>query len=219
MRTEKPFVQVKMASSLDGGTAMASGESKWITGSNARTDVQRFRAQACAIVTGVGTVLADDPSLNVRLPEMTRQPSRIILDTHLQTPLNSKLLSLPGETIIVHCNTDQGRIAALEQAGALMVHMPEASKGKGIDLEAFLTWAGQRYNRLWVEAGATLAASFITEHLADEVVLYQAPVFLGQSARPLLKHNIIELADKVQFTVLDHRFVGTDVRWVLQPNS
>lgn len=219
MRTQAPFIQVKLAASLDGGTAMASGESQWITGADARLDVQQYRAQACAIVTGVGTILADNPSMNVRSAAAVRQPVRIILDTHLRTPVGAKLLDLPGETVIVHSCTDSTRIKAFDPSGVSLVCLPVDASTERISLDAFITWAGRRYNRLWVEAGAQLAGSFITEHYADEVVLYQAPVFLGGTAKPVIAQDITELANKIQFAVLDQRFVGADVRWVLQPKS
>ncbi|MFQ3231016.1 bifunctional diaminohydroxyphosphoribosylaminopyrimidine deaminase/5-amino-6-(5-phosphoribosylamino)uracil reductase RibD [Reinekea sp.] len=219
MRTQTPFIQVKMAASLDGGTAMASGESQWITGPDARADVQNYRAQACAIVTGVGTILADDPSMNVRSSQVVRQPVRIILDTHLRTPTTAKLLALPGETVIVHSCADNDRIQSFEPSGVSLVNLPMDPSSERISLAAFIDWAGQRYNRLWIEAGAKLAGCFITEHYADEVVLYQAPVFLGATAKPVIERDITELANKIQFTVLDQRFVGVDVRWVLQPST
>ncbi|MBU2863891.1 bifunctional diaminohydroxyphosphoribosylaminopyrimidine deaminase/5-amino-6-(5-phosphoribosylamino)uracil reductase RibD [Reinekea forsetii] len=217
MRAKCPFVQVKMASSLDGGTAMANGESQWITGREARQDVQRYRAQACAIVTGVGTVQADDPSLNVRLTGASRQPDRIILDSALTTPLTANLFALPGKTIIVHSSHSSERIASFKAKELELVYLPQANGKRGVSLEAFMAWAGERYNHLWVEAGATLAGAFITEHYADEVVLYQAPVFLGATAQPVIKEELANLADKLQFKVLDQRFVGQDVRWVLKP--
>lgn len=216
MRKNLPFVQVKMASALDGGTAMASGESQWITGPDARADVQQFRALSCAIVTGVDTVITDNPSLNVRLADVERQPDRIILDTHARTPATAELVNKPGRTLIVHSdNADKTRLDALAAAGFELIAMPTTER---IDLGMFLYWCGEEnYNRLWVEAGATLAGSFIAKGFADEVILYQAAKFLGAGARPLIGQRYEQLKDVPEFAVADIRQVGNDVRWTLHP--
>lgn len=217
MRTARPFVVVKMASSLDGGTALASGESQWITGPQAREDVQRGRAESCAVVTGVDTVIADDPSLNVRLPETDRQPVRVILDTHGRTPADARIATLPGRTIVVHGDhcTEQV-LAPLRAQGFELVALP--LKKQRIDLSAFVDWCGaQAFNRLWIEAGATLAGAFMTESLIDEIWLYQAPVLLGTGTLPVLNSRLTGLDQAVSLTVQDVRFVGNDIRWQLIP--
>jgi diaminohydroxyphosphoribosylaminopyrimidine deaminase/5-amino-6-(5-phosphoribosylamino)uracil reductase len=217
MRTGLPHVTVKMAASLDGATAMNSGESQWITGPQAREDVQQGRASSCAIVTGIGTVLADDPSLNVRLADCTRQPARIILDTHARTPVAAKIGKIPGETYVIH--SDQAaseRIAALNKAGFHCVTLP-VSEGH-IDLRAFLTWAGQQpFNQLWIEAGATLAGALLTQGLVDEVVLYQALIMMGSQTRPLLNTEFTQLKDAIAFDCIEVDMVGADTRWRLKP--
>jgi len=217
MRTGRPRLIVKLAASLDGATAMASGESQWITGPEARADVQRWRAQSCAILTGVDTVIADDPALTVRLPDCTRQPIRLVLDSHGRIPLDSQLLRKPGTTVVLHGEGLSGeRIFALQQAGYLTVGLPLVDQR--IDLSALLDWAGQeQLNQIWVEAGATLAGALLGSGLADEVILYQAPLFLGAQTRPMLAHSLPSLADAIQFSVLDMRTIGQDVRLRLQP--
>jgi diaminohydroxyphosphoribosylaminopyrimidine deaminase/5-amino-6-(5-phosphoribosylamino)uracil reductase len=218
MRTGWPRLIVKLAASLDGATAMASGESQWITGPEARADVQRWRAQSCAILTGVATVIADDPALTVRLPDCTRQPVRLVLDSHGRIPLDSRLLRMPGSTVVVvhgeHLAAE--RIEALQRAGYRTVGLPLVDQR--IDLSALLDWAGQeQLNQIWVEAGATLAGSLIGSGLADEVMLYQAPLFLGAQTRPMLANSFPSLAEAIQFTVLEMRTIGPDVRLRLQP--
>src|SRR5690606_21527229 len=176
MESGRPFVRVKLAMSLDGRTAMASGESKWITGADAREDVQRLRAQSCAIITGVGTVLADDPSLTVRPQDWramvypdsdVRQPLRVVLDRQLRTPVTARLLGEPGATLIVSAlDPAPQTVAALQSEGAELLHLP--ASGSGIDLAQLLDELGRRQcNEVLVEAGPTLAAAFISEQLVD----------------------------------------------------
>lgn len=216
MRTGRPWVQVKMAASLDGGTAMASGESQWITGADARADVQHFRARACAIVTGIGTVLADNPTLNVRLPDTQRQPVRIVLDTVLKTPTECKLLQSPGRVVLVHTErAPKERQHALTARGAELLCLAEY-KG-GICLNSLLEWAGSQFNTVWVEAGATLAGSFLAQRTVDEVVLYQAPTFLGANTRPIISTHFTDLTQQIPFTLSDLRLIGNDVRYILHP--
>jgi len=219
MRTGLPHVVLKMASSLDGATAMASGESQWITGAEARSDVQVWRSESCAVVTGVETVIQDNPSLNVRLAVGDeRQPDRIVLDTTARIPLTSQIATLPGKTFVVH--SDQlppEKIDQLSSAGFEPVALAVDETGR-IKLDAFIKWATkQQYNQLWVEAGATLAGSFLEQQLVDEVVLYQAPKFLGANTRPVLSSQFTALAQSIEFSVKDMRMIGNDVRWRLQP--
>lgn len=217
MRTGRPYVQVKMAASLDGATAMTSGESQWITGPEARLDVQNFRAEACAVVTGVGTIVADNPALNVRLDGALRQPVRIILDPNGRTELTAKIVTSVGRTILVVSDSvEKQRMDAFKHAGFEMLVLP--TNRQGIDLNALLDWAGAaQFNVLWFEAGATLTGSVMAEGLFDEVIYYQAPLFLGIDTRPVLKHAFTRLADGIHLKVLDSRFVGKDLRWRLAP--
>lgn len=219
MRTDTPWVVAKMAASLDGGTALANGESQWITGPDARQDVQIGRAESCAIVTGVETILADDPSLNVRLADTQRQPVRLILDSQARTPVTAKLFSLPGRSVVIHtADADADRLAQLEAAGVERVCL-SACDGR-IDLPAFLAWCAQQtLNRVWLEAGATLTGAFVEQKLLDELWLYQAPIFLGSQTRPVLETRLGSLSQALRFEVEDVRFVGPDIRWQLLPAS
>ena len=225
MESGRPFVRVKLAMSLDGRTAMASGESKWITGADAREDVQRLRAQSCAIVTGVGTVLADDPSLTVRPQDWrgevypdsdVRQPLRVVLDRQLRTPVSARLLGEPGATLIVSALDPAPQTAAALQAeGAELLHLP--ASGSGIDLAQLLDELGRREcNEILVEAGPTLAAAFISEQLVDELVVYMAPALLGSNARPLMVlPQLATMSDKINLQFADVTRVGNDLRMTL----
>lgn len=227
METGRPYVRVKLAMSLDGRTAMADGESKWITGAAAREDVQRLRAQSSAIITGIGTLLADDPALTVR-PETwqtltypatpVRQPMRVVLDRNLRTPVKARLLGEAGQTLLVSAvDPDPSTAAALHAEGAEVVHLP--ASGSGIDLVALLDLLGQRdCNEVLVEAGPTLAAAFVSAGLCDELVVYMAPALLGSNARPLMVlPQLASMADKISLQFIDVTQLGDDVRLVLRP--
>lgn len=218
MRTGRPFVRSKLAASLDGRTAMASGESRWITGEAARRDVQHLRARSSAILTGVGTVLADDPRLNVRLAEAGPQPLRVILDSGLRTPPQAQLLREPGRTLILGCAPEPTRRAALEAAGAEVLDLP-ALDGR-LDLGAVLDLLGQRaVNELLVEAGPTLNGALMQAGQVDELVLYLAPVLMGDAARALFSLPGLErMADRLALTVRDVRPVGADLRVTAVPH-
>lgn len=220
MRTGRPWLTLKLASSLDGATAMANGESQWITGSEARADVQRARAERCAILTGVGTVRSDDPSLNVRLDGAERQPDRIILDTHLNTPATARMLSLPGKTWILHGNDAPAqRQSALADSGANLVVLPRDEAGH-LDLTAVMIWLGQQaYNDVWAEPGATLAAALLQARLVDDLWLYQAPVLLGSATRPLFSARLESLTEGLNMELVDVRSVGRDLRLQLVPKA
>jgi diaminohydroxyphosphoribosylaminopyrimidine deaminase / 5-amino-6-(5-phosphoribosylamino)uracil reductase len=218
MAQSRPFVRCKMAMSLDGRTAMASGESQWITGTEARHDVHRLRARSAAIVTGIGTVLADDPSLTARLDDEpgreVKQPLRVVLDSQLQMPANAKMLSLPGRTLVLTVNVDEQKSAALRDTGA-EVEVLAANNGR-VDLHAVMDClAAHQINEVLVEAGATLCGSFLQAGLVDEIVVYMAPMFMGTDARGLLNLPGVEKMDQaVKLEIVDVRAVGND--WKLQ---
>jgi len=213
MQTGRPWVRLKLAMSLDGRTAMASGESQWITGAAARQDVQRWRARSSAILTGVGTVLADDPSMTVRLGDTGRQPLRVIIDTNLSTPARAKILQQPGQTVIMTCSEDEAMREELRNAGAEVITVPPDAHNT-VDLAAVLDQLGElEINELHVETGATLAGSLMQAGLVDELIVYMAPVLLGDAARGLFHLPGLEsMADRVPLQIKDIRAIGEDWR-------
>lgn len=212
MTRGRPYVRVKLAASLDGRTALASGESKWITGEAARADVQRLRARSSAILTGIGTLLADDPSLTVRDLDIGRQPLRVVLDTHLQMSPRARMLSLPGTTLVVTGAADADGAAALRAAGAEVLCVPGAKDA--IDLTALLQQlAAREVNELLVEAGATLCGALLKAGLVDELIVYLAPHLLGDNARGMFNLPGIEtMSDRIAIDIQDIRALGKDWR-------
>ncbi|BCG62860.1 MAG: diaminohydroxyphosphoribosylaminopyrimidine deaminase/5-amino-6-(5-phosphoribosylamino)uracil reductase [Methyloprofundus sp.] len=214
MLTNKPYVLSKLAMSLDGRTAMASGESKWITSPAARQDVQKLRAASGAIVTGVDTVLADDPSMNVRISGVqVEQPLRVILDSSLRTPVTAKLLSLAGRTLILTCSVDAQKTAMLQQAGAEVYCLKADQQGR-LDLDAVLHFlAEQQVNDVLVEAGSILNGALLEQGLIDECIVYMAPSILGASGRGLFAMpNVHLMVDKKPLQFVDMRKIGMDLR-------
>ncbi len=214
----RPFVRLKVAASLDGCSAMANGESQWITGEEARADVQILRASSGAIMVGIGTVLTDDPSLNVRDEKIENdglQPLRVVIDSQLRMPPTARMLELPGDTV-VFCQNDNAR-AALENAGA-KVRVVDGS-GEKVDLPAVLeALAGFEINDLLVEAGPVLAGSLLMAGLVDELVIYQAPHIMGSETRGMfVTPDWQELQQKLALKVVDVRQFGVDSRITLRP--
>lgn len=214
-----PFVRIKMAMSLDGRTAMASGESKWITSAPARADVQRLRARSSAVVTGVGTVLHDDPSMNVRAAELevpegystrSEQPLRVVLDSQGRLPPNAEILQIPGELLLVHAASS----VSLPSKVPTSVSQLQLNDGSGrIDLRRLLKELAKRQcNEVLVESGATLAGQFIQQGLVDELVIYMAPKLLGSSARPLFDLPLDTMAAQLGLCISDVRAIGQDWR-------
>jgi len=222
MRTGLPYVRCKMAMSLDGRTAMASGEAKWITSDAARRDVHRLRARSSAIITGVDTVIADDPSLNIRLNisdlEGVRaeadllQPLRVVLDSKLRMPPQSAMLDLPGSTLVVCASGNAEAGAVLQQRGAKVVTMQD-DQGR-VDLLALLEYlASQEVNEVLLETGPTLAGSALQQGLVDELVIYMAPHLMGHEGNGLFSLPGLEkMQDRVGLEILDVRPVGEDWR-------
>lgn len=190
MIRQTPWVRMKMASSLDGITALPNGVSQWITSEAARADGHAWRARACAVLTGIGTVLEDDPMLDVRLVPTPRQPHLVVVDSRLETPLDARLFRPPAhglsrQVLIYTASQDMDRTAALQARGATIVHLPGQAPGTEakVDLAAMLRDLGRReVNELHVEAGHKLNGSFIREGLVDECLLYLAPKLLGQGS-------------------------------------
>lgn len=220
----RPWVRIKLAMSLDGRTAMASGESQWISGAAAREDVQRLRAGSCAIMTGIGTVLQDNPSLNLRATAQQLgvegeliQPHRVVLDPRLQTPTNARLLSLPGRAIIFTASEDASRRAALTDAGA-EVHIVETAAA-GLNLHSVMAeLAALQVNELQIEAGAILCGSLMRDQLVDELIIYMAPHLMGSEARALMHLPGIEhMQARQALKIIDIRALADDWRIQARP--
>lgn len=225
MRTGFPYVQLKLGASLDGRTAMASGESQWITSPQSRQDVQRFRAQSAAILSSSATVLADDPSLTVRWSELdadtqrlypqsaVRQPVRVIVDSQSRVTPHHRLVSQPGQTWLARASQD----AQSWPDGVEQLTMP--LHGGGIDLVALMMTLGKRQiNTVWVEAGAHLAGALLQAGVVDELIVYLAPTLLGDAARSLcVLPGLEQLSQAPLFDMTDVRQIGPDVRLTLKP--
>jgi diaminohydroxyphosphoribosylaminopyrimidine deaminase/5-amino-6-(5-phosphoribosylamino)uracil reductase len=217
MTENRPFVRSKLAMSLDGRTAMASGESKWITSDKSRADVQRLRAESSAILTGISTVLADDPALNARIDGDVLQPVRVVLDTNLNMPVTAQMAKLPGRSLILTCAEDQQKQQALQQAGFEVYQLP--GKDGRLDLHAVMEFlAGQQINEVLVEAGSVLNGALLDEGLVDEYVIYMAPCILGDQGRGLFTlPGLQQMADKKQLKLRDVRQVGPDLKLTFIP--
>ena len=217
MTEKRPFVRCKMAMSLDGRTALASGESKWITESAAREDVQRLRASSAAIMTGIGTILMDDPGLDVRSVDIgERQPVRVILDRKLRMPAGAKMLSLAGRTLIFTQNDDVNTGKALQNAGAELVLI---SDDKFLSAVMQHLAEHEQINEVLLEAGAELAGALLDEGLIDEFIIYQAPVLMGDKAKGLFHLPSIEtMKDKLELEIVDRRMIGRDQRMTFKVN-
>ena len=207
----RPRVRLKVAASLDGGTAMRSGESQWITGAAARRDVHRLRAASGAVMTGIGTVLADDPSLNVRdIESPDRQPLRVVIDSRLRMSPEARMLGLPGDTLV--CCTPGCDGALLERAGAQVQEF--GAHGDGVNVfEVLAALAEREVNDVLVEAGPRLAGYLVEKELVDELVIYLAPHIMGSETRSMFDTpHWLALADRKAVDITDLRRVGDDMR-------
>ncbi|GAB3110263.1 bifunctional diaminohydroxyphosphoribosylaminopyrimidine deaminase/5-amino-6-(5-phosphoribosylamino)uracil reductase RibD [Aestuariicella hydrocarbonica] len=224
MEGGRPWVRCKMAMSLDGRTAMASGESKWVTGPSARADVQRLRARSCAIITGIGSILHDDSALTVREHELklpnaglaaSIQPLRVVLDSNQQLLASAKVVQSPPRTLVVSAQAQAS--PALAETAVEQISLPGAD-GK-VDLEKLLHELGRRQcNEVLVEAGANLAAAFLRRGLLDELVIYMAPKLMGSEARPLFDLPLQRMSAQLPLTITDMRAVGNDWRITARPD-
>jgi diaminohydroxyphosphoribosylaminopyrimidine deaminase/5-amino-6-(5-phosphoribosylamino)uracil reductase len=217
----RPWVTLKLGASLDGRTALANGTSKWITSEKSRADVQRLRARACAVITGSGTVVADDPMLTVRDPQYDmrgRRPTRVVLDTDLRTPATAQVLCFAGSTLIMTRDASSPSAGPLREAGARVESIAVSAAGR-LDLGLVLARLGElECNEVLVEAGPTLAGDFMSRGLVDELVIYMAPVLLGHAARGLFNLPSLErMCDRCEFDWRDVERVGDDLRLTLRP--
>ena len=207
----RPWVRMKVAASLDGKTALSNGRSQWITGEAARRDGHHWRARACAVLTGIGTVKDDDPRLTARDVATTRQPLRIVVDSRLETPLTARVLE-GGNVLVAAASEHRDRIAALQEKGAEVVVLPNAA-GKVELPDLFRELARRELNEIHVEAGHKLNGSLLNEGMVDELVLYLAPNVIGDAARGMF--NLPELTDlsgRRRLAIRDLRMVGNDIR-------
>lgn len=228
MRCGRPWVRLKLAASLDGRTALANGDSRWITSEVARRDVQWLRARASAVVTGIGTALADDPSLNVRLEprefpalgpdDPVRQPLRVVVDSHLRMRDTARMLPLPGATLIATTRDDPRAISRMTLAGAEVWVGPADAAGR-VDLGALLAYLGSREcNEVLIETGPTLAGAALAAGLVDELILYLAPHLMGDTARGLFDLGVLDQMDqRLALTIDDLRRIGPDLRITARP--
>jgi len=217
MTRGRPWLRLKAAASLDGKTALNNGVSQWITGPAARRDGHAWRARACAILTGIGTVRDDDPQLLVRDVETTRQPLRVIVDSRLETPLNAKILRGGGPVLIAGALDDAEKAAALRSLGAEVLILPNAA-GK-VELGDLLKELARRgINEVHAEAGFKLNGSLLREGLVDELLLYLAPTLIGHAASGLFNlPELVSLADQQKLKIRDLRQVGEDIRIIARP--
>ena len=218
MEQGRPYIRVKLAMSLDGRTAMASGESQWISGEAARADVQRLRARSSVILTGIETVLHDDPSLNVRLTAEqlgisgdVRQPRRVVLDSQLRFPTSANMLAVAGRTTVL--TTRQGEI----DARCDVVRLDEVDGH--LDLDSVMNWLAEcQANEVHVEAGASLCGALLQHRLVDEIVVYMAPHIMGSGARGLFDlPGLDRMADRIRLDISDVRRIGMDLRITAVP--
>jgi len=222
-----PLVRLKLAMSLDGRTAMASGESQWITGSDARADVQRLRGRSGAVISGADSVLQDDSALTLRPGEMGvtpeqleaiggRQPLRVLVDGRLRVPLDRRLFREAGPVLVVGAKAAESP-PDYAGAGAELLLLPDCS-GKRVNLPALLAELGSRgCNEVLVETGAALAGAFLRAGLVDELIVYMAPRLLGSRARPLLELPLDYMAEAMDMDIIDVRAIGRDWRITARP--
>ena len=218
MKFNRPFVRLKTAASIDGKTALSSGESQWISGERSRQDVHHWRAQSSAIITGSGTVLADNPELTVRHVKTERQPLRVIVDSKFSTPLNAKILHGPGNVLVVTANKDVS--AQTSDIKALdVINLPNANKQVNLG-ELMHELSKREINELMVEAGPTLSGALLEKGLVDELLIYMAPTVLGDKARGMfVLPQPKTLKESLKFKVRDICQLDNDIRVRLRVND
>jgi diaminohydroxyphosphoribosylaminopyrimidine deaminase/5-amino-6-(5-phosphoribosylamino)uracil reductase len=215
MQHGTPWLRLKTAQSLDGHTALNNGESQWITGTAARDDGHHWRARACAVLSGIGTVLQDDPLLNVRAVHTPRQPDLVLIDSRLQTPLNAKMWNEQRRVVIFHAVHVPEKEKALTVKGATLVCLNGA--GDKVDLHAMVQHLGQlNYNEVHVEAGHKLHGSFLNAGLIDELLVYLAPLLTGPAQGMAALPELTHLSDAQRWQFLQTTSIGTDLRLLLR---
>ena len=218
MHTGLPWVRVKLGASLDGRTALANGASRWVTGPAARQDAQRFRARSSVVLTGSGTVLADDPALNVRIDGATRQPLRVVLDSELRVPPQARMFDREGPALVFTASTDAAARAELTRRGVLVQTVARAAHGGLALAEVLRLLAEREANEIWVEAGARLAGALLAARLVDELIVYLAPSLLGPGARALVElPDITRLEQRLRLQFTECQPVGPDLRLTAVP--
>ena len=207
-----PWTRVKLGASLDGRTALANGESRWITGPQARADGQLFRARSSVVLTGADTVLADDPTLDVRIEGASRQPLRVVLDSQLRVPATARVYGPEAPAAVFTASTDQGKRESLQRRDVRVETVPAASGG--VDLQAVLArLAALGANEVWVEAGARLSGALLAAQLVDELVIYLAPCLLGPQAQPLAQlPQLNSLDERLAMRFESVQRIGADLR-------
>lgn len=221
MTSGLPYIRCKIAASLDGRTALNNGKSLWITGESARVDVQHWRAQSCVIITGIGTVLTDNPSMNVRLENTSRQPLRVIVDSNLQTPVDCKMLNpellAASPVLIAYAHDADNKATSLSAAGAQLLHLPDVN-GR-VDLQALLVnLASRDINEVLLEAGQGLNGAFMQADLIDEFIFYYAPKLMGADGKAMFAiPELVEMQQATELQVTDIRQIGRDIRLRAKP--
>jgi len=218
MTRGRPWLRLKAASSLDGKTALNNGVSQWITGEAARRDGHRWRARACAVLTGIGTVREDDPQLTVRAVSCERQPLRVLVDARLEVPLSAKLLQ-GGNCVVATAAANPAKAAELAAVGVDVVVLPNA-QGK-VDLPRLMQELGRRgINEVHAEAGLRLNGSLLREGYVDELLLYMAPMIVGDAARGLFNlPELVGLEGAIRLELRDVRRIGGDLRILARPSK
>jgi len=231
MSKKRPFIRIKMAVSVDGRTAMESGESQWITGSAARADVQRLRARSSAIISGIGTILHDDAALTVRASELglddadeiaKRQPLRVILDSDARIKADAKLFAQAGPILLIVSPESDVSDELTSYSNVSVFRLVDESKGSfsGNSLDQILIELSRLgCNEVLVEAGAVLAGSFIQEDCWDELVIYMAPKLMGSNARPMANLPLDFMSEAKSLQLKDMRVIGEDIRLTYHPAS
>ena len=216
MTLQKPFVRCKIAASLDGKTALSNGASQWITSEPARLDVQHWRARSCAILTGIGTVLSDNPSMNVRLENASRQPLKVIVDSQLKTPIDAKILQ-GGNVLIAFAIDVNNRADAMFEQGVELLCIPNTD-GK-VCLKTLLSHlASQQINEVLCEGGEGLNGALLAQGLIDELLIYYAPKLMGSAAKSLFAiPALTQMSQAIDLQIIELRHIGTDIRLRAKP--